>query len=221
MSTPVAGWFADPMQRHQARYWSGQEWTAHVSDNGQVAVDPLGQPTAPQYQPQAQFQQQAQYQPPPFQQPQAQGWSSAPMIAPAERGAAASSVGRVTLGAAVVAGVGAIVDWMGRGDFTVSGFDVPVLFLFDYETDSEPGLAVGHLAVLLAVALLIAAFARQPARRTVALVAGIGLFAIGALFLLQLQRAVSSVDETIFDYLQAGPYIVLAASVMALAARGR
>ena len=242
MNAPGAGWFADPMQRHQLRYWSGQEWTEHVSDNGQVSVDALGSSTASQYQPQGQYQPQAQYpqaqypqaqyqpqgqyqpqaQYPQAQYPQAQpqGWPPTPAVAPATP-AAGSQVGLVTLGGAALAGIGAAVDWMGQGGFTANGFDIPALFLADYQTDSEPGLAVGHLAALLAVALLVAAFLGQPTRRTLTLVAGIALVAIGLLFLVQLQRATSSADETLFDYLQLGPFAVIAGGVVAIVARGR
>ena len=220
MNAPGAGWFADPMQRHQLRYWSGQEWTEHVSDNGQVSVDALGSSTASQYQPQGQYQPQAQYPQAQYPQAQPQGWPPTPAVAPATP-AAGSQVGLVTLGGAALAGIGAAVDWMGQGGFTANGFDIPALFLADYQTDSEPGLAVGHLAALLAVALLVAAFLGQPTRRTLTLVAGIALVAIGLLFLVQLQRATSSADETLFDYLQLGPFAVIAGGVVAIVARGR
>lgn len=39
--TVPAGWFEDPMGRHQYRYWDGTIWTDTVADNGQQAVDPL------------------------------------------------------------------------------------------------------------------------------------------------------------------------------------
>lgn len=42
--TTPAGWFADPMGRHQLRYWDGARWTEHVSSNGQPGID---SPTAP------------------------------------------------------------------------------------------------------------------------------------------------------------------------------
>ena len=217
MGAPGAGWFADPLQRHQLRYWSGQEWTAHVSDNGQVGVDALFQAAAPQYQPQPQYQSQPQYQP----QAQPQGWASAPALEQTAPAAAAAQVGVATIVGAALAGVGAVLNWMGQGDFTVGGFDVSVLFLVDYETDAEPGFAAGHLVILLAAALLVAAFVPLPSRRTIARIAGSGLVTIGALFLLQLQRATSSVDQSLSDYLQLGPFAVVAAGVLALVARGR
>lgn len=34
------GWLKDPSGRHEQRYWSGTEWTEHVSDGGVPGVDP-------------------------------------------------------------------------------------------------------------------------------------------------------------------------------------
>lgn len=47
MSMQAAGWFPDPAQRHQYRWWSGSEWTEHVSDNGISSIDPLIQQATP------------------------------------------------------------------------------------------------------------------------------------------------------------------------------
>lgn len=35
------GWSADPAGRHQLRFWNGDSWTDHVSDNGVRSTDPL------------------------------------------------------------------------------------------------------------------------------------------------------------------------------------
>ena len=34
-----AGWWPDPHQRHQLRYFDGHRWTHHVSDNGVTTVE--------------------------------------------------------------------------------------------------------------------------------------------------------------------------------------
>jgi len=34
------GWLADPFARHEQRYWSGTQWTEHVSDGGVPGTDP-------------------------------------------------------------------------------------------------------------------------------------------------------------------------------------
>jgi hypothetical protein len=36
-----AQWVADPTRRHELRLWDGRQWTAHVSDRGVSAYDPL------------------------------------------------------------------------------------------------------------------------------------------------------------------------------------
>lgn len=47
MSENPANWYADPMGRHELRYWDGAQWTDHVSDQGVTGVDPpTGQPSA-------------------------------------------------------------------------------------------------------------------------------------------------------------------------------
>jgi uncharacterized protein YxjI len=42
-ATP-AGWFPDPMGRHEQRYWDGVQWTEHVASHGRQSVDPVGGP---------------------------------------------------------------------------------------------------------------------------------------------------------------------------------
>lgn len=41
MTTHPANWYPDPTARHELRYYDGQAWTDHVSDNGQTSTDPL------------------------------------------------------------------------------------------------------------------------------------------------------------------------------------
>lgn len=56
MSIPAA-WHPDPTGRHEYRYWDGQQWTEHVANQGQRAVDPLDGRPAPQQQVQQPVQQ--------------------------------------------------------------------------------------------------------------------------------------------------------------------
>jgi hypothetical protein len=37
----AAGWYPDPAQRHQVRYWDGASWTSHVADAGAQSEDPV------------------------------------------------------------------------------------------------------------------------------------------------------------------------------------
>ena len=36
-----ANWLADPTGTHDLRYWNGNAWTEHVSDQGTTGQDPL------------------------------------------------------------------------------------------------------------------------------------------------------------------------------------
>jgi uncharacterized protein YxjI len=38
--TAPAGWFADPLGRHEMRYYDGMQWTEHVSSHGRTSIDP-------------------------------------------------------------------------------------------------------------------------------------------------------------------------------------
>jgi hypothetical protein len=38
------GWLADPTGKHDQRYWSGTDWTEHVTDDGVPGTDPPPQP---------------------------------------------------------------------------------------------------------------------------------------------------------------------------------
>jgi hypothetical protein len=39
-SGTAPGWFTDPYFKHTQRYWSGTEWTEHVTDDGVPGTDP-------------------------------------------------------------------------------------------------------------------------------------------------------------------------------------
>lgn len=41
MNTTPANWYPDPMNRHELRYWDGNAWTDHVSNNGVQSADPV------------------------------------------------------------------------------------------------------------------------------------------------------------------------------------
>jgi hypothetical protein len=42
-----AGWFRDPFVRHEQRFWSGTEWTDHVTDGGVPSIDAPPTPPGP------------------------------------------------------------------------------------------------------------------------------------------------------------------------------
>jgi len=46
MANTPANWYDDPTGRHQHRYWDGNAWTSHVSDNGIQGTDDIATATA-------------------------------------------------------------------------------------------------------------------------------------------------------------------------------
>ena len=46
MATTPANWYDDPTGRHQHRYWDGNAWTSHVSDDGIQGTDDIVTATA-------------------------------------------------------------------------------------------------------------------------------------------------------------------------------
>ena len=47
MSTHPQEWLPDPTSRHQLRWWDGAQWTEHVSDDGETAIDQPGDAELP------------------------------------------------------------------------------------------------------------------------------------------------------------------------------
>ncbi|HEY3724539.1 MAG TPA: DUF3761 domain-containing protein [Acidimicrobiia bacterium] len=41
MAGTPAGWYADPLARHEHRYWDGSAWTENVATAGMASTDPL------------------------------------------------------------------------------------------------------------------------------------------------------------------------------------
>lgn len=44
MTAPPSGWYPDPSDRHEFRFWTGQRWTDFALDNGVQCADPLPEP---------------------------------------------------------------------------------------------------------------------------------------------------------------------------------
>jgi hypothetical protein len=40
-ASPPAGWYKDPLTRHELRYWDGNTWTEYVSDSGKDSSDAI------------------------------------------------------------------------------------------------------------------------------------------------------------------------------------
>jgi hypothetical protein len=225
-----AGWYPDPMRRHELRYWTPAGWSEHVSDGGRSGVDPVS--SAP---PQATYQQPAAYQQPTptaYQQPTPTAYqqpTAQPPIAyqqpTAPFGTATPAVPRANIGVAalvgaVIGGLSAPLSWIDAGNSSVNGFDVPAAVLVDYTTNSDSGFSVGLLVLVLAAAALLSAFVRQPATRLAARVAGSGLIAVGAVYVVQLYRAADRSGASLSDVMGLAPFVaIIGGVVVTVAAR--
>jgi hypothetical protein len=235
VNVQAAGWFPDPMQRHQFRWWTGAGWSEHVSDGGTSGIDPLAnqapaQPTvatqAPPlersvpYPPQTTYPAQQPYGQQPYgQQPPRQTLIGPPPVSGVA--ASATAVGWITLAGAVVAAVGALLNWLDAGFSTANGLDVPVAFLVDYKTISDSSFSVGIIIFVLAASALGSAFVRQPAMRAVARVTGALLMLVGLVYVVQLYRLADEVGFSISDMVGIGPFAVVAGGLTVLVAAGR
>lgn len=244
MNMQAAGWFPDPMQRHQFRWWTGIEWSEHVSDGGVSAVDPLVSPAQPQQAAASPFQQQpaaqqpyqqVPYQQVPYQQvPYQQGAYQQAAFQPdafqppgrtvgfsPEPVAARPAIGWFTLAAAAAAGLSSVLHWLDSRYGSVGGFDVPFKFLFDYKTAADSAFTVGLVVLIVAVSAAVPAFVRAPALRVASRVAGALLVVIGVLYSVQLYRSADLVDMSLLDVLGIGPVLAIAGGLGVLFANGR
>ncbi|MDO8364707.1 MAG: hypothetical protein Q7V88_17585 [Actinomycetota bacterium] len=219
------------MQRHQYRWWTGRVWGDDVADGGQQGSDPLT-PTvaAPASQLPAAFQQPAASpQPVGFQQPVA---SQQPTYGPVgaypqmQAGAPPSGATRpatklapITLAGAAAAAVGTLLNWIDTGAGSVNGFDVPAVFLADYETQSDNAFSIGLITLALAAMAAVAAF--QVSWRPIARTAGAALAGIGAVYLVQLYRLADAAEASVTDLLAIGPFAVIGGGIALLMAAGR
>lgn len=146
-------------------------------------------------------------------------------VAPAAVGAAAAFPWRRHLGVAgaAVALLGALLPWItleGPG-FSESrnSFDVPALFLVDFQTDAGTGFSIGIMATVLAVAtagltFVAAPWAKHAARSVAAALAGVGVVGI-----IQLARLVSDSSLSLGDVLGYGPLVTILGGIAASFAR--
>lgn len=44
MAAPPVGWYPDPAEQHEFRFWNGLRWTDFALDNGVQCADPLPEP---------------------------------------------------------------------------------------------------------------------------------------------------------------------------------
>jgi hypothetical protein len=118
----------------------------------------------------------------------------------------------IAIGGALLLLVSSFLTWL-RSSLSASSFDVPLAFLFDYQTSSDSGAKVGWLLLVLAVGVVIVVVTHQDRR----IVRGVGIFtiAVGVLYMIQLQRLVGAVPGASFtDFVGLGVILAVLAGVI-------
>jgi hypothetical protein len=93
------------------------------------------------------------------------------------------------VGGALLVALSALLPWIRGGGQSVNSFDITAEALIDYKTTSTGGIKIGMLLLAIAAAIVVVV-ARGADRRVER---GLGIAAVGvpALYLFQLQRAIS------------------------------
>jgi uncharacterized membrane protein len=126
---------------------------------------------------------------------------------------------QVHLGAVVAAVIAVFLPWLRFPGGSADAMDVPSLFLVNSTTDR--GIDLGIVVIAGTAAALAALFVRSPLMHAVLLATGVAFAAISVLFVVQLQRRLSSVTDTsLADTLGLGPLLLLASGgVLVVVAR--
>ncbi len=137
--------------------------------------------------------------------------AAAPVAARAA--ATGSGVGRdqvilwVTLAAGAVYAIGALLPWI-KGAISVNAFDVPLMFLVDFQNTG--GLGLGYLVVVVGLAGAYFAFKGPVIARRIA--GGVGIAIVG-LVAFQLQRAAEGTGVSAGDFYGFAMYLCLLAGI--------
>ncbi|MFN3256776.1 MAG: hypothetical protein ACE37B_13880 [Ilumatobacter sp.] len=145
-------------------------------------------------------------------------------VAPAAPGAASGFVDRVKqltglervqVGSAVAAIVAVFLPWLRSSSDSADAWDVPSLFLLGDET-TDRGVKVAVLVLIASVVALVSLVIRTSASRTMLLGAAIAITSIGALFLIQVNRAIQMSTRSFTDVIGIGPLVLVAAGIALL-----
>ena len=147
------------------------------------------------------------------------GFQGTSIIAPIGQGAESTSTmggDRLLVTASAVAlAVCSFLPWIKTGRVSESSFKVQVAFLFDYKSSSPGGVKVGHLLLLLAVALFAASFV--PALATPSRAIGGIAAVVATVFATQVQRLYSQIPggPSLFSSLGIGVYLTVVVGIAA------
>lgn len=117
---------------------------------------------------------------------------------------------QVHLGAVMAAAIAVFLPWLRFPGGSADAMDVPSLFVVDSTTDR--GIDLGIVVIAGTAIALAALFVRSSLMSSALLGTGVAFAAISVLFVVQLQRRLSSMTDTsLADTLGLGPLLLLAA----------
>lgn len=144
---------------------------------------------------------------------------AAPATPTAAPGTATTATKTLTLVGAVAAAVGAFLAWLSANGDSANGFDVPVNFLFDYETTANHEFSAGLIVLLLAAAAGLAVLQPKVAARVPLLGLAIVILVVAGAYLGQLWRLTDDFGVSYTDYLGLGPIVAAVGGALILTRR--
>jgi hypothetical protein len=115
----------------------------------------------------------------------------------------------VPLVGAVACAISALLPWISQGQFSDNAMNLPISFLFDYQTTETGGVKIGWAVLALAalaVVLCVRPAVPAQARRAV----GWGLVLLPTVYAAQLQRSIGTLQTgSLFSFLGFGVYFAL------------
>ncbi len=122
------------------------------------------------------------------------------------------------VGGALLVALSSVLPWARGGGRSANSFDTPAVWLVDYKTTSRGGIKIGLLLLLLSIATVVVTVRGSDKRVELGL--GIASIAVPVLYLVQLQRAISSGEpgSSITDFAGFGILVAIAGGVLVLVA---
>lgn len=112
--------------------------------------------------------------------------------------------------------ISSLLNWIDLDGFTENAYNVPAVFLLDYDNDGGPG--VGLLLIALTAAVVVGVFVAQV--RWLSIVGGAVAIIVGLLYIFQVNRGLDDVGPfapSLGDFIGIGQYLAIVGGIVALA----
>jgi hypothetical protein len=127
----------------------------------------------------------------------------------------------LAVGGAVLAALSVVFMWTDAAFWSANGFDLVATFLVDRDSVLDEGFTIAGLVLVLAAIAAAGALLRAPILRPLAVIAGVGLVAVGVLFVVQIVRISNDADVSFTEVIGPAPFVVIVGGVLVTATVGR